>query len=198
MGEYWINNCFKDLTTLMKKVEVKTKNYLELKSQFSELEYKIVLEARKQQSRNNINNSNKKKYKVNNNSNKKQNNFSISLDIDQNTDETTTDQTKYFNCDQSSIVKDHDTTKFSIADIKIIGSSEDSKLKKKESREIAFTCYNDFSSNIINKNNNNENTSNNERLKNSIEKTNEKFLMSLKESKFETLFNIANVSSSKN
>lgn len=188
MGAYWISNCLKDFSSFICKIESKVKTSLELKSQFSELEYKIIQETKKQVS-------------TKKNINKKQNiNFSLSSIKDFSSevlvDDTTADQTKAFNCDQSTINKESQFTKFSaLENSKFLGSNEDLKsYTKNKETEVFFTCYNEFSSKEDIQENKDNNINKHKRsIKDSIEKTNEKFLISLKETKFETLANIANV-----
>lgn len=187
MGVFWINNCLKEFRSFICKLENMVKTSLELKSQFSELEYKIVQETKKQVSS-----------KRNNNA--KQSNFSLSSvkDISSEVfgDEITADQTKAFNCDQSIIAKESHLTKFSVFEnSKFMGSNEDLKsYTKKKETEVYFTCYNEFSSkDEFHENKEAKSGKHKKSIKESIEKTNEKFMISLKETKFETLANIANV-----
>jgi hypothetical protein len=190
MGSSWINNSFNEFSNFIMKVENKVKTSLELKSQFSELEYKIVQETKKQVFNKRNNNCNKR--------NKNNTNLSLSSIQDFSNEilgeENTADQTKEHNCDQSIIVKDSQFNKFSaLENSKFFGSSDDIKsLNKIKETEVHFTCYNEFSNKdqIQSINNSNKHKKS---IKDSIEKTNEKFLISLKETKFETLNNIAYV-----
>lgn len=205
MGSNWVINCSLELTGLKQNLEGIIKNHLELKSQLNELDYKIIQETKKQQT-----------IVFNKRTSSNTCNLELTdLDAELVFEDTTADQTnKFIPFDQSAIKKDNNTKlnlfdnskRLSSEDIRNLvnstnnnnknqnnNSNKKSDFTSKNSSEIKFTSYNEFSNKFQKEENHNNFYKTMQNEKESMEKTHEKFVMSLKESKFETLVKIANV-----
>ena len=181
---------------LYNKVSNRIKNFLELKSQFQEIDSKVIVEIEKQKK-----NSSRKK-----DSGQKDRDSTNKMTFSSFFDGETEEETK-FQCSESVIQKQDNTMNYTINNT-ISKASELLKDDRKnvhfqthKSIDYTFTCYNQFTNQIKEIKEIKESTNYSKKhsyfpQENSIEgsdgidKINEKFMLSLKNSKLETLLSL--------